>query len=233
LSSAGRATGRCSVGGNRAIQLSLREAMNDLPILLALLGVAWCAWLKPWVGVLGLVFVSIMRPQGFATEWLQGAPAYLVLGVIVTFCAAKQFIVERRWPVIPWDWRLAVAGLLALQMILSTWLGIAPWIGWGNLADVAKMLPMLALVYVLIDDREKLWYLLLTIALSIGVVVLKGGYWAVMTGFQDRVYGPPYSQYHDNNMFAVATTMVIPLLALWWRQVDSKALKWVSAPIEI
>ena len=193
--------------------------MADLPILLALLAVAWCAWIRPWVGVLGLVFVGVMNPQSYATDWLSGAPAYLALGAVVALSTARQFVIERRWPTLFWDWRFAVAGLLAVQMVLSTWMGINPWFGWPKLGEIAKMLPVLVMVLLLIDDREKLRWLLFTVALSIAVVVLKGGYWALFTGFQDRVYGPPSSQYHDNNEFAVAVAMAIPLLALWFGQV--------------
>ena len=50
-----------------------------------------------------------------------------------------------------------------------------------------------------------------------------------MTGFQDRVYGPPASQYGDNNEFAVATAMTIPLLALWYREVRNQPLRLVLA----
>lgn len=200
--------------------------MADLPILLALLAVAWSAWRRPWVGLLGLVFVGVMNPQSFATGWLRDAPAYLTLGVVVALSTARQFITERRMPTLFWDWRFAVAGLLAVHMVLTTWLGIVPWVGWGKLASIAKMIPVLGLVLLLIDDREKLRYLLLTIALSIAVVVLKGGFWAVVTGFQNRVYGPPGSQYYDNNEFAVAVSMAIPLLALWSFQVESKGLRW-------
>lgn len=193
--------------------------MTDLPILLALLAVAWAAWRRPWVGVLGLVFVGLMHPQGYATGWLQGAPVYAAMGAAVAIASARQFAIERRLPRLWWDWRLGVAGLLGALMLLSTWLGINPWVGWPKLADIAKMLPVLALVLLLIDDREKLRWLLMTMALSISVVVLKGGFWAVFTGLNDRVYGPPGSQYGDNNEFAVAAAMAIPLLALWYGEV--------------
>lgn len=205
--------------------------MQDLPIVLALLGVAWCAWRKPWVGVLGLVFVSVMHPQGYATGWLVSAPAYLAVGVVVAICASWHFVAERRLPALFWDWRFGVAAAFALHMLATTWLGLIPWFGRELLVDVAKVLPMLVLVLVFIDDREKLWFFLLTIALSIAVIVLKGGYWAVATGFGNRVYGPPGSQYGDNNAFAVAAAMAIPLLVLWWRQVRHKALRWLLVGI--
>ncbi len=201
--------------------------MVDLPILLALIAVWWAAWCRPWVGVLGLVFVGVMHPQGYATGWLVGAPLYAATGGVVVVSVLRGVIVERRWPVLPpWDWRFAVGGLLAGQMLLSTWWGLNPAVGWGQLGEIAKSLPLLVLVLLLIDDREKLRWLMVTVALSIAVVVLKGGVWALLTGLRDRVYGPPGSQYGDNNEFAVAVAMAIPLLFLWFRQVDDRGLRW-------
>jgi probable O-glycosylation ligase (exosortase A-associated) len=46
-----------------------------------------------------------------------------------------------------------------------------------------------------------------------------------MTGFQDRVYGPPGSQIGGNNEFAVATAMAIPLLVLWLREAQDRVLR--------
>jgi probable O-glycosylation ligase (exosortase A-associated) len=95
--------------------------------------------------------------------------------------------------------------------------------------EVSKILPLILLVLLLIDTRVKLNWLLMTVGLSLAAVILKGGYWAFITGFHDRVYGPPGSQYAGNNEFAVATAMAIPLLALWYREADSKALRWIVA----
>ena len=85
---------------------------------------------------------------------------------------------------------------------------------------------MVGLTLVLIDTRQKLFFLIATISLSFALVTIKGGYWAVMTGFADRVYGPPDSQYYDNNMFAVAVIMNIPLLVLWLRETRHQALRY-------
>jgi probable O-glycosylation ligase (exosortase A-associated) len=43
------------------------------------------------------------------------------------------------------------------------------------------------------------------------------------------VYGPPGSQYGDNNEFAIAVTMTIPLLVLWRHEARDKTLRWVIA----
>jgi len=83
----------------------------------------------------------------------------------------------------------------------------------------------------LIDTRQKLFCLIVTIAASFALVTIKGGYWAVMTGFADRVYGPPGSQYYDNNLFAIAVIMNIPLLVLWLRETRRPPMRYALTAV--
>lgn len=199
--------------------------MRDLAILLILCGMAWLAWWRPWIGVLGLAFLGGMHPQGYASGFMATFPVYMTLFVFVALAAARDFWRQRALPPLFFDWRLLLMVLLWGQFVLSTTQALNPWAAWPKMWEVAKLLPPLALTLLLIDSREKLRALNLAMALAIAMVVLKGGYWAVMTGFHDRVYGPPASQYGDNNEFAVATAMVIPLLALWYREVEQRGAR--------
>ncbi len=203
--------------------------MRDMTLIAMLLALGWTSFLRPWVGLLALIFVAVMHPQGYATGFLQEFPAYAALFLVVVLATGWHFIRQRCWPRLFWDWRLAALALLWGQFVLTTILGINPWAGWPRLVEVTKILPLVLLVLLLIDTRTKLNWMLLTITLSLALVMLKGGYWAFITGFHDRVYGPPGSQYAGNNEFAVATAMAIPLLALWLRETDSKALRWMAA----
>lgn len=203
--------------------------MRDITLLVMLLALGWASFRRPWVGLLALVFVGVMHPQGYVSGFMQGFPAYFALLVVVALSAGWQLFRGRAWPQLFWDWRLAGFALLWGQFALSTALGINPWAGWPRLLEVTKILPLILLVLLLIESRTKLTWLLLTVALSLAAVIVKGGYWAFITGFHDRVYGPPGSQYAGNNEFAVATAMAIPLLALWYRQTESKMLRGVVA----
>jgi probable O-glycosylation ligase (exosortase A-associated) len=203
--------------------------VRDIALLVMLLALGWGSFRRPWVGLLALVFVGVMHPQGYVSGFMQGFPAYFALLVVVALSAGWQLFRGRAWPPLFWDWRLAGLALLWGQFVLTTALGINPWAGWPRLMEVSKILPLILLVLLLIDTREKLSWLLMTITSSLAVVIVKGGYWAFITGFHDRVYGPPGSQYAGNNEFAVATAMAIPLLALWYRETDSKALRWIVA----
>lgn len=211
--------------------LELGVSMRDIALLVVLSGLVWLAWLRPWVGVLGLSFLSYMHPQGYSSGFVNVFPVYATLFAVV--CASLVYGLWRRRMVItslvPFarDWRVWMLTSLWLWFGITTFFSVAPWEAWDKYLQVLKIAPPLLLTLLLINDRRKLHYLIITIALSIVLVAFKGGYWAVMTGFHDRVYGPPGSQYGDNNEFAVAVCMAIPLMVIWLHATSNRFLKGV------
>ncbi len=125
-----------------------------------------------------------------------------------------------------WDWRFAVLALLLLDFSSRRVRPVA-LTSRGRLLEFVLLLLSLIPCWCL-SIRGKIVHLIVAVALGIAMVALKGGYWAVMTGFQDRVYGPPGSQIGGNNEFAVALAMAIPLLVFWLRQVTDGPCAWPS-----
>lgn len=201
--------------------------MRDIVLLLIFLALAWMALLRPWLGVLVLMVLTFMHPQGYTDGVMKDVPIYLVMFGVVVVGLAVDYFRTRTLPSLPLDWRVFTIMALWLWFLVTTSFSLAPWVAWDKFWEVLKILPTLLLVLVLIDTREKLGYLIITIALSVLLVAIKGGYWALMTGFNDRVYGPPGSPYHDNNAFAVIVAMTIPLLVLWLREARERALRTV------
>jgi len=206
--------------------------MTDASIFLIVLVLVWAAWLRPWLGVLGLMVLNTLSPQGFATGFMKDAPVYLVLFGVVLLSLANQFVRAR--PHFDWrgwarEWRIWVFLLLWLDFLLTTWFAKDPWAAWPQLIVVSKNLVPVLLTLLLIDTRDKLNALLLTLAISVAAATLKGGYWAVMTGFSDRVYGPPGSPYAGNNEFSVVVLMTLPLLVLFRAQTEHRAVKLALA----
>ena len=78
----------------------------------------------------------------------------------------------------------------------------------------------------LINTPNKLKWLVITIALSFGLLGLKGGVFAFGTGFNYMVWGPPNTFYGGNNEIALALNMTLPLLLLCAYQVNQKKFKW-------
>lgn len=200
--------------------------MRDMALFVMMLALIWMAWRKPWIGVVGLALLGAMHPQSYGGEWTTQFPVYRVLFLVTCAAVMVDYWRTRQYPQLFWDWQLAVLGLLFAHFALTTQLAVLPDTARGRLFEVSMLIPPLLLTLWLTDSREKLHYLIVATAAGIALVALKGGYWAVMTGFADRVYGPPSSQIGGNNEFAVALAMTIPLLVLWLRQTHDRPLRW-------
>jgi probable O-glycosylation ligase (exosortase A-associated) len=216
--------------------------MRDLALFLILVGLGALAWWRPWLGVLGLAFLGGMAPQAYAQGFMSQFPVFMVLFVVTALGALRDWVrglsrpsLRFAWlrglapPHLAFDWRMALLLALWAWFYVTTTQALNPWAAWPKLWEVFKLLPPLLLSWWLIDSREKLLALNIAMALAVALVVLKGGYWAVMTGFQDRVYGPPGSQYGDNNEFAVLTAMSIPMLMLWYREITHPGARMALA----
>ncbi|HYP69189.1 MAG TPA: putative O-glycosylation ligase, exosortase A system-associated [Thiobacillaceae bacterium] len=202
--------------------------MQDISSLIMLLAMAGMTWREPWMGLLGLGVLNIVHPQGVG-DGQGGIPAYSILLGITLVSAFYAWSRKRLELELFWDWRFAVLLMLLGQFAITTWSGMNPWAAWPKLADVGKMFVPLMLMIVLIDNSEKLRLLLIVIAGSVALVAVKGGFWAFITGFQDRVYGAPGSEMAGNNEFAIAVAMTIPLLLLWRDEISDRALRAVLA----
>ncbi len=193
---------------------------RDIALLVIFALMSGAVLVRPWLGVLALAFLSFFHPQGYAQGPVQQYPLVMTMFLITLAAAGKAAVFDQFRPRLTplLDWRMLMIFALFGWFVITTVYSINHWAAWPYLWDVLKILPALVLVVVLIDTAEKLRALLFVIAISIALVTLKGGYWAVMTGFHDRVYGPPHSQYGDNNEFAVAMVMSLPLLLLILRE---------------
>jgi len=125
----------------------------------------------------------------------------------------------------PRDWRVFALLLFWLGLVVTTHFAAMPYQARPMLIEASAAIAPAFLILVLINTREKLFILMVATAAAFALVTLKGGYWAVIHGFADRVYGPPGGHYYDNNYFAVAAVMTIPLLLLWFRQSTDRWLK--------
>lgn len=198
--------------------------MRDLAVIGILAALLLAALRRPWLGALVLAVAAYLQPAIYATGSIRGFPVYTVLscGVALAVLLHRN---EWQWP--PYDWRLTVLLLLWGYFLFTTWYAaVYPPAAWRKFWGVSIVLASLVLTLVLIDSREKLFYLLVTIATCIALVTVKGGLWAIMTGFGDLVFGPPTGQYFDNNLFAVLMVMNIPLLVLWLRETRNETLRY-------
>jgi probable O-glycosylation ligase (exosortase A-associated) len=198
--------------------------MRDIAVIAFLIGCIVFAFRAPWLGVLGLAVFSYLGPHTYAWGFSTTFPSYLVLFLAVTI----SFLLtgKDRQP-LPRDWRVAVFYLLWFHLFITTLDAVLPALAWPKLIETSKIYLPLIFTLLLINSRQKLFYLIATIAGSFGLIAVKGGIFAVATGFAYRTMGPFGSAYGNNNEFAIATLMAIPLVILCIREVADRRLKLV------
>lgn len=186
--------------------------MRDLILLVLLLALCWMAWRKPWVGVVGLALLSTLHPQAYGSPLFAQIPVYKLLFLATTVAAIRQWVRSRRWPVVGWEWRLSALLILFADFVLTSHFALSPGAAVAHLVGLAGVLPPVVLAWLLLDTRRKFDAFMFALAFGVTLAAFKGGWWAITTGFSDRVYGPEGSQIGGNNEFALALAVVVPLL---------------------
>jgi putative inorganic carbon (hco3(-)) transporter len=196
--------------------------MRDIAVLMLLLGAVAMALRAPWYGVLALAVFGYLNPHRYAWGFSTELPVYQVLFIAV----GVSFLIQNkdRQP-IPSDWRVPAFYALWAYFVVTTLDAINPAAATPMLVKVSKIYLPLIFTLLLINTREKLFYLIITIAASIGLIAVKGGIFAFATGFAYRVQGPDGTHFAGNNEFAVATLMAIPLVILWRRETTNHTLR--------
>lgn len=195
--------------------------MRDIVVLIFVLLCIYYALKKPWYGVLSLAIFSYLNPHAYAWGAVRALPFFQILFFVVAFSTFMTKDKQR----IPKDWRITVFIFLWLYFFLTTSQAYLQDLAWPRLWHISKIFLPFYFTLVLINTRQKLFYLICTIAASIGVIAVKGGIFAVLTGFNYRVYGPPATQFAENNAFAVAVLICIPLLILWRNEIRNKTIR--------
>jgi probable O-glycosylation ligase (exosortase A-associated) len=197
--------------------------MRGTVVFLIILGSLPISLLQPWIGVLVFSWISYMNPHKYAWGFIRTFPVAMIVALVtlVGLVATKD---KSRLPRDPAT--LLMLGLWILFFV-TTCFALNQQGAWPQLEKVSKILLMTFVTIKLINSPSKLRWLLLVMALSVGLIGLKGGIWAVGTGGAHRVYGPAGSFFGDNNDLALALNMTLPLLLYLSKDEPRKWLKWV------
>lgn len=198
--------------------------MRDIALLVMMLGAIGVTIRVPWIGVLVLSVLSYLNPHRYAWGFMFSFPVYQLLFLVAVVALIKQW--QDRQP-FPRDWRIVAFFMLWSYFLVTTIDSAVPWAAWPRLIEVSKVYLPFVLTLWLIDTRQKLFFLIITIASSIALVAVKGGIFAIATAFSYRVWGPPGSMFYGNNEFAIATLMVTPLLVLWFRETKDRRIRYL------
>lgn len=182
--------------------------MRDLIVVAIVAIMAVMALRRPWIGVMLWTWLSIMNPHRYTWGFAYMAPlAAIAVGVTLL---GLMFTRERQSPFqgAPVKWFLA----LALWITLSWLFGYDTAGDYEQWSKVMKIYFMTFVALMLLINKHHLMAFAWVTTFSLALLGAKGGLFTLLHGGNYRVWGPPGSFIGDNNHFALALIMTIPLL---------------------
>lgn len=182
--------------------------MRDLLIIAIVLAGSIAALRRPWIGVLLWTWLSIMNPHRYSWGIAYDAPlaamaaASTLIGLILT---------KEKWS--PFIGAPVVWFSLFCAWVTISWLvGLDPSGDYYQWNKIFKINLMIFVALALIRSKTHIIGLSIVVVTSLALLGIKGGLFTVLNGGNYRVWGPPGSFIEDNNEFALALVMTIPLL---------------------
>lgn len=192
--------------------------MRDLLILAIVVIGALIALRRPWIGILLWTWLSIMNPHRYAWGIAYEAPVAAIAAVSVLL--GFLFTKEKQSPF--------QGAPIVIFLLFSLWVTASWLLGYdvsGDYAQWDKVMKIYLMTFValmLLDHKQKIIAFAWVTIMSLAILGAKGGLFTLLTGGSYRVWGPAGSFIADNNHFALALIMTIPLLHFLQLQVTKR-----------
>ena len=192
--------------------------MRDLLVVLPVIVGCLLAFRQPWIGVLVWTWLSIMNPHRLTYGFAYSAPlAAMAAG---TTLAGLVFSSDRaspfKGPPVVW------LALLMLWLTISYVFALDREGDYETWSKVMKIDFFILVALAVMHSKQHIMGLAWTVAMSLALLGTKGGIYTIMTGGGGRVQGPAGSFLADNNQFALALIVTVPLLRFLQLQTGSR-----------
>lgn len=197
--------------------------MRDLILITVVLAGSLVTLRRPWVGIMLWTWLSIMNPHRYTWGFAYSAP----LAAVAAACVVLGFLMAKERQS-PFKGTPITFFIIFVAWITLSWLAGLDVVGdfdaWKN---VMKIDVMLLIALMLLHSKQHIFALMWVCTGSVALLGVKGGLFTLLSGANHRVWGPPGSFIEDNNAFALALVMVIPLLRFLQMQVRNRQV-WVA-----
>ncbi len=194
--------------------------MRDVLLVVFMVGLLPLLMWRPTWGALAWVWWGIMNPHRLAWGFAQTIPFAQAIFVVTALGA----LFSREPKRLKGGTATFVLLLFVGYMIFTTTIALVPDKAWPMLERAIKVQIGTLMALTLLYRRDHVVALVWVIVLSIGFYAIKGGVFTLFTLGQYRVWGPEDSFIADNNAFALATVMSIPLVGLSLRSIPIAAM---------
>ena len=192
--------------------------MRDLLLISIVIPAAVMALKRPWIGVMLWTWLSIMNPHRYTYGFAYHAPL-AAIAVVVTVIGLL-FTKDRESPFK--NPAVTIFALFIFWITVSWLMGLDPAKDYEQWKKVMKIDLMILVALALLHSKKHILALFWVVTGSMALLGAKGGFFTLLTGGAGRVWGPPGSFIEDNNEFALALVMTIPLLRFLQLQLTNK-----------
>lgn len=198
--------------------------MRDILITLIIAGTLPFILMRPYIGVLVWVWISVMNPHTQAWGFAVTFPFAAIVGglTLVSLVINK---VPKGLPLTP---IVMVFIAFVLWLNVTTVHAFHPELVYDQWNRVMKIMLMTFVTLMLIKTKQHIQLLIGVIVFSISYYGVKGGIFTLVGGGEHLVWGPEGSFIGGNNEIALALIMTIPLLH--YLQVITKN-KWANSAL--
>ena len=195
--------------------------MRDLILLIIIVISIPVSFFRPYFGILMWTWITFFNPHRFTWGFMYNFPVAAVIavptlaGCLFTSNINKNLLKRET---------LLLAGLWIWFCITYFHAMQVPFFH-GHLDEaglewirVGKVLLITFAMILLVTTHQRLKALVLVTAMSFGLLAIRGAIFGVRTAGEARVWGPPDSFITDNNSFALAVNMSLPMLLFLARE---------------
>ena len=182
--------------------------MRDVVIMAIVAVMGMMALKRPWIGVMLWTWISIMNPHRYAWGFAYSAPVAAIAAAVTLL--GLFFTRDRQSPFqgAPVTWLL----VFSIWATLSWMFGYDPAADYEQWNKVMKVYFMTFVALMLLLNKLHIMAFAWITALSLAALGAKGGLFTILNGGNYRVWGPAGTFIGDNNHFALALIMTVPLL---------------------
>lgn len=196
--------------------------LRDIVLTGFIFGALVFAFKRPWIGVLLWHWIGLMNPHRSAWSFARDLPFAQVVGLTtgIAFLLSPE---KKRFP-----FSALTVTLLAFiaWVCVTTIFALYPNSAVDQLQKFLKVQLGVLLTLFVMQDKERILWLVRVVVLSIAFYGIKGGLFTLRTGGTGMVLGPAGSYISGNTEIALAITMVAPLLFYMAQQAEQRWLRW-------
>ncbi|MBF0110229.1 MAG: putative O-glycosylation ligase, exosortase A system-associated [Magnetococcales bacterium] len=193
--------------------------MRDLLLTLIVFGSLPLIFVRPHYGVYMWAWLTYMTPHRLAWGFAYDFRFNYFVALVTILAMFRSGEVRKGIPFVSpvFFWILFIFWTTVTAMN-----ALEPGAAWAEWDRFVKIQVLVVVTYILIKEKKQIITLIAIIAISIGFFGFKGGLFTLIKGGYFRVMGPEYSFIADNNTFALALNMTLPLSVYF--MIESKKL---------